>query len=136
MKRNRTIVAACMALLLLSATACASIKLSDAYDEATVKAKAEEIVADLNGGDYEAVAAMAREDIADQLTADIIGAAVEGQLSSNGAFREIKEIAIGGTQSNGHDYALAVVLCTHEGGSVKYAITFDTDLSIAGLYIK
>ena len=124
-----------MAVLL---AACGGAKLAEIYDEDQVTARAKEAVDVINTLDYEAMTALMREDLRDQLTAEALQEAWDPLLSESGAFEEYKSVTVVGqkSQSTGEDYAVAVVVCRYENATRTFTLSMDENLDLVGMYMK
>lgn len=143
-------IAALSAFLLLL-SGCTSNKLADIYDEDEVKAKAEEVVALANAGDYETLASMFPEELKASITAETFEAAWSEKLTECGEFVEFsKEVILGQKQKDtGEDLAVAVLVAKYENGKAQFTLSFakqdgeeesgedtPTPLSLVGAYMK
>lgn len=118
--------------------ACGPAKLADSFDKDNVIARAKEVVDTINTLDYDAVSALVREDLRDQLPAETLRDAWEPTLSESGTFVEYKKVATVGqkSQSTGEDYAMAILTCAYENATRIFTVVMDTDLAVVGLYMK
>lgn len=137
MKKTMALVMALLALTWLL-TACGGAKLADIYDEDEITARAKEVVGLINDRDYEAVTGQVREDLQDQLTADILRDAWDSVLDKSGAFEDYKSVTVIGqkSKSTGEDYAVAVLVGQYESAARTFTISMDQSLDIVGLYMK
>ena len=121
-------------------TACAgSRKLSDKFDEAEVKAAAEEVIEILNEGDVDTLVdekwntvmkSMVGKDV---LTGEILP--IVGELGAFEAFD--KEAVTGNTdQDTDQEYAVAVIKVQYEKRKAQFTISFDEDMKVGGFFIK
>jgi len=138
MKTKRVLaalLALCMALALFG---CGGQSLPEGFDKDKVTARAEEIVGYANSGDYDAIIACLRSDLADAVTADQLKEGWAPIYEKVGAFDSIQSEQFVGTadKTTGEEYAVAVVTCKHASGSVTYTVKFDKDLNLVGLYLK
>ena len=129
------VLALSMALLLFG---CGAAPLPEGFDEEKVTARAEEIVGYASSGDYDAIIACLRSDLSSSVTADQLKESWAPTYDKIGAFQSVDQTALYGTKdkSTGEEYAVAVVVCTHENGSAIYTLSFDADLNLVGLYLK
>jgi len=118
--------------------ACGGAQLADIYDQDEVTARAEDVVSLINDRDYEAVTALVREDLRDQLTADTLRDAWDATLDKSGAFQEYKSETVIGqkSKSTGEDYAVAVLVGQYENGARTFTISMDQNLDLVGIYMK
>ncbi len=122
----------------LSLVGCTSIKLADIYSEDEVIARAKEVVEVINTRNYDAMNALLRADLQDELTTEQLEEAWEPILTDAGAFQEYHNTAAIGqkSQSTGEDYAVALLTCQYENASLTFTIVMDIDMEIVGMYIK
>jgi len=127
-------------LLVFSITlsACASVKLSDIYDEKIVTDRAKKVVEMINSQDYDKVNAEIRDDLQDQLTASKLKDVIGAKLDEAGAFIEYPSISTLGQKSktSGEDYATVVLVGKYEKSTIVFTITMDFNLDIVGFYVK
>lgn len=126
----------CMGIL----TGCgSSTKLSEHFDEETVIAEAERIVELANAEKYdEIINQNLDEDYREQFTTSMLRDAVSPLLDERGAFREFgKEVVLGqNDETNDLSYAVAVIQAKYVDGNIQFTITFDEDMTLAGLYVE
>lgn len=138
MKTKRIVAAALALALCLGLIGCTANKLPEGYDADKVTARAEEIVGYANTGDYDTIISCLREDLQSSITADLFEEGWAPTYEAVGAFDSIKSVQLLGTPdpTTKEEYAVALVTCTHEKGSVLYTLSFDADLNLVGLYLK
>lgn len=117
-------------------TACSPTTVPESYDEAAVLKQAESIVTLLAEGNYEAVTAAFREDLAQGLRAADLEAAVKPEMERVGSLLEISEKKTATTKVEDEEYALVVVVAKHENSKATYTITMDETGKLLGLYMK
>lgn len=128
-----------MSLFGMLLTGCASTKLSEDFDEATVKSAAEEIVTLLNNNDVETICnEKIDSELSEYFTTDTLQQAIDQYLSDAGAFKEYSKEAVIGTkaQNTKEDCAVAIVKAKYENKSITYTISFNKDMEVIGLYMK
>ena len=138
-KQLKTIACAILALTLaLGLLGCAGKALPEGFDADKVTARAEEIVGYANASDYDTIIICLREDLQSAVTADQLKEGWAPTYEAVGAFDSIKSVQLLGTPdpTTKEEYAVALVTCTHEKGSVLYTLSFDADLNLVGLYLK
>ncbi len=124
-------------LIVFAIAGCSSTKLSDAFDEETVKATAQTAVDYLIAGEYGENVAMMSETVKEGLTEEILATNMEAMNELTGAFKEYKSIAvIGQKDSEGTEMAVAVIVAVFENRNVTYTISFNTDMEVVGLWMK
>ena len=121
-------------------TACAgSRKLSDKFDEAEVKAAAEEVIEILNEGDVDTLVdekwnTVMKSMVGKELLKDEVLPIVE-ELGAFEAFD--KEAVTGNTdQDTDQEYAVAVIKVQYEKRKAQFTISFDEDMKVGGFFIK
>ena len=138
MKTKKIIAAALALALCLGLLGCSANKLPEGFDADKVTARAEEIVGYANTGDYDTILSCLREDLQSSVTADQLKEGWAPTYESVGAFDSITSVKLLGTAdpTTKEDYAVALVTCKHDKGSVLYTLSFDADLNLVGLYLK
>ncbi len=139
MKKSKRLFPFLTAVLLLVLTSCSAKPLPDGMDEETVGQAARDVVAQLNAGEFQAVADAFRPDLTEEygVTAEAIQRIME-TVAGAGAFRNVERtLAVGGTNKEfGEPYAAAAVYCEHENKDVIYELSFDLELNLIGLQVK
>lgn len=128
-----------MSLFGMLLTGCASTKLSEDFDEATVKSAAEEIVTLLNNNDVETICNEKIDpELSEYFTTDTLQQAIDQYLSDVGAFKEYSKEAVIGTkaQKTKEDCAVAILKAKYENKNITYTISFNKDMKVIGLYMK
>lgn len=130
-----------ISLALVSAfllTGCSSMKLSEAFDEEQVKAKAEEVVKYMSDEDMESVTAMFSEEMLAAVPAERLQQNMDAYCGSRGAFVKIKSLSIIGQKLQGSDVdtAVAIAVTEYENQTITYQIVFNTGLQIITFYMK
>ena len=116
---------------------CSSTKLAENFDEDKVKEAAQKAVDCLIAGEYEDCAAMMSQEMQAALPPETLAASVEAVKEQTGDFQEYKSIAVVGQQdSDGTDYAVAVLVAKFEKGNITYNVSFDIEMQIIGLWMK
>lgn len=131
------LTAALIALLLLSGCKVSGNPLPEGMEESAVLERGREIVALLNGGDYQAVYDSLRTDAQESSSPGAIEAYMEERLKKAGAYRsEDEAMATGQTlKDTGEQYATAVLYCKHEKKSLLYRVAYSTDMELMGIQI-
>ena len=138
MRLKSMLLAGALTLTLLL-SGCGARPLPQGVDEATAGSTAEEIVALLMAGDYQAVVdafdPTIKEDIS--LTADDLNPVMEPVLNS-GDYISTYKVMVVGSKSKDYDgeYVTVGIYCEHEKIDVIYELYFDTDLELIGLQTK
>ena len=126
-----------LGMLVLVLTGCSSAKLSDAFDEETVIASAQEAIDLLVKGECDKVVEKMSAEMQEALTAEDLAANMEAMDTLTGAFKEYKSSAVVGQQdAQGTDMAVAVIVAAFEKRNVTYTISYNTDMEIVGLWMK
>lgn len=136
MKKGLT-MAVLMSVMLFLLAGCSSTKLADAFDQETVKAKAQEAIDYLIAGENDKVIAMMSQATQAVISAEDLSSNMEVMNAQTGAFKEYKSTAVVGQKSkDGVDSAVAVVVAEFEKRSVTYTVSFNTDMEIDGFWMK
>ena len=137
MKKSISIVMLCILTAVCLCGCGGSTKLSESFDENTVKETAQKAVDCLISGEYEDCVAMMGQEMREALPAEALEANVAPVMEQTGAFQEYKSITVVGQKgSDGADCAVAVVVASFEKGKLTYTISFDTGMEIIGLWMK
>lgn len=121
-------------------TACAgSRKLSDKFDEAEVKAAAEEVIEILNEGDVDTLVDEKWNTVMKRMVGkDVLTGEILPIVEELGAFEAFdKEAVTGNTdQDTDQEYAVAVIKVQYEKRKAQFTISFDEDMKVGGFFIK
>lgn len=121
-------------------TACAgSRKLSDKFDEAEVKAVAEEVIEILNEGDVDTLVDEKWNTVMKSMVGkDVLTGEILPIVEELGAFEAFdKEAVTGNTdQDTDQEYAVAVIKVQYEKRKAQFTISFDEDMKVGGFFIK
>ena len=121
-------------------TACAgSRKLSDKFDEAEVKAAAEEVIEILNEGDVDTLVVEKWNTVMKSMVGkDVLTGEILPIVEELGAFEAFdKEAVTGNTdQDTDQEYAVAVIKVQYEKRKAQFTISFDEDMKVGGFFIK
>lgn len=124
-----------LAVLSLGVLSGCATKLPEGFDEAEVRAAAENVIDLLNQRDANGLTALMTEEMKAVLTADV-QAQIFALLDGAGAFEEISTLKMAGTTQSGVTYATVAAKVKYENSDVTYTISFDQDMKLAGLYLK
>ena len=124
-----------LAVLSLGVLSGCATKLPEGFDEAEVRAAAENVIDLLNQRDANGLTALMTEEMKAVLTADV-QAQIFALLDGAGAFEEISALKMAGTTQSGVTYAAVAAKVKYENSYVTYTISFDQDMKLAGLYLK
>lgn len=140
MKKKMIGIMACMLLLAGLLSGCAgSQRLSDKFDEAEVKAAAEEVIETLNTGEVET---LVEEKWSAMMKSALDAEGVKDQIlpiiEELGEFEEFdKEAVTGGKDADTEqEFAVAVIKAKYEKRKAQFTISFDEDMKVVGFYIK
>lgn len=101
------------------------------YDEDKVVEKAKELVTWLNDGEYEKIVQEENEQLK-SLTADKLKEAWEASKKGSGDFKEFTDHEM--VEKDG--LAVLGIIGTYENAAYQFTITFDSDMKLAGFFIK
>ena len=133
-KRTTALVLALLACLAL--TACQGEPLPAGMDEETLIAQGRKTARMLAGGEYDAVAALVREDLRETITADSLRDLMLRQTEGAGAYRQVEDAMATGQTANGESFGVAVLYCEYTEDSVLFRLAFDPDMALIGLEVK
>lgn len=119
-------------------TGCSSTKLSKSFDKDTVVKQSKTIVSDLNEKKYDSIVNMAADSIQGKLTSDVLSSAADKILKDAGKFKKFKDSSVLGQQNSKtkKDYAVCILQAKYDSKTITYTITYDTNMKLAGLYMK
>jgi hypothetical protein len=125
-------------IMLLSFSACSSNKLADIYNEDEVIRTAKSAVEVINTKDYDAMAALFRDDLKEEISADTFRDAWDNALTGAGEFEKYSTITVVGQtdSSTAQEYAVAMLMCKYANSTLTYTISMDQNLEIVGMYMK
>ncbi len=110
----------------------------EGFDKEKVIARAEEIIAVVNEYDYEGLAALLREDMQENVSAE------EFEEFWDEAFKELGEFESFGTyvlsgetdMTTGDDFALIAYRCYYAEGKATFTIYFDSNMEMTAIYLQ
>lgn len=113
-------------------------ELSENFDDATVKAAVEELLAYVNENDAEGFCSVPMSDsMAENMTVESTQQIFDRYLGTKGALVEYNSITIVGADDKTiGDCAVAVVSAKYENLTVQYTISYDTDMNLVGFFLK
>lgn len=104
-------------------------KLSDTFDEPTVKEQAMADITLAESNDYEGWHARFAPEYQSYVTEDAYTSYLN-TLEDYGAFKEFGKSAIVGQEKDGVNYAVVVILCKHENGDIQYTLAYDENMNL------
>lgn len=136
-KKFALLLAALAALFLLSGCKVSGNPLPEGMEGDTVLEQGREIVALLNGGDWQEVYSRLRADAQKTASPETIQSYMEERLEKAGAFKEEDEAFATGQKikETGEEYGTAVLYCKHEKKSIMYRVAYSTDMELMGIQI-
>ncbi len=134
-KKFALLLAALAALFLLSGCKVSGNPLPEGMEGDTVLEQGREIVALLNGGDWQEVYSRLRADAQKTASPETIQSYMEERLEKAGAFKEEDEAFATGQKikETGEEYGTAVLYCKHEKKSIMYRVAYSTDMELMGI---
>lgn len=113
-------------------------KLSDQFEEKSVKEKAETIAESAGSGKLEETYAMFGETIQASISLEQLKKSVHGVLEPLGDYKKISGTKVGGQKDKdtGTEYAVAIVMAQFENGKAQFTISFNTQMDCIGFYVK
>ena len=137
-KKFALLLAALAALFLLSGCKVSGNPLPEGMEGDTVLEQGREIVALLNGGEWQEVYSRLRVDAQETASPETIQSYMEERLEKAGAFKEEDEAFATGQKikETGEEYGTAVLYCKHEKKSVMYRVAYSLDMELMGIEVK
>ena len=134
-KKFALLLAALAALFLLSGCKVSGNPLPEGMAGDTGLEQGREIVALLNGGDWQEVYSRLRADAQETASPETIQSYMEERLEKAGAFKEEDEAFATGQKikETGEEYGTAVLYCKHEKKSIMYRVAYSTDMELMGI---
>ncbi len=135
---KKGIIISLIGLILLSG--CAP-SLGEGIDAEKVDALARQAITHFDAGAYEAVADMARPDVREALTAQVLAEVGLQVRDSMGEFVEFRSSRIaGGAETTEEpvekEIAIAMVQIKYENGTAIYTVSFDKNYELVGFYVR
>ena len=134
MRRTAASLAALVLALLLAG--CQGKPLPAGMEEAALLEEGRNVVLLLVGGDYEAVHAALRPDVAETVAAEDIQSLVLQQTDGAGVYKQIESSMVTGQSSDGEDYGVGVYYCQYARKKILFRVAFDTGMQLIGLEVK
>ncbi len=136
-KKGIFLLTLCVAWILVL-TGCGGSKLSEEFEEESVKERAMEAVGYFNEKDYQAIIDMGNEEMRNGITAEDFRAASDPYLDKCGEFKEIsKTVVLGNTdQKTGENYGGVVMVGKYESGQIQFTIAFNEQMELVQFIIR
>ncbi len=137
-KRLFLLLIAVGTLLLLAGCKVSGNPLPEGMEQDTVLEQGREVVTLLNGGSWQEVYDLLRDDARETSSPEAIQSYMEERLDKTGAYRSETEAMATGQKlkDTGEEYGTAVLYCRHEKKSVMYRIAYSTDMELMGIQVK
>lgn len=137
MRKIALMLAVLGALLLLSGCKVSGNPLPEGMEEETVLEQGREVVAMLNGGEWQEVYDLLRSDARETSSPETIQSYMEERLEKAKAYvKETEAMATGQKlKDTGEEYGTAVLYCKHEKKSVMYRIAYSTGMELMGIEV-
>lgn len=111
--------------------------LSDPFNEADVKAKAQEAIDMFNEKDYQGIIDMGNDDLKAALTVDKFSQSGDPVLEQLGDFDSMEKFVIAGQQGNDKkNYAAVVAIGKYANAKLQFTLAFDESMKLAQFYIS
>ena len=125
------------ALLLLSGCKVSGHPLPEGMEEEAVLEQGREVVALLNGGEYQEVYDLLRADARETSSPEAIQDYMAERLEKAGAYRSEDEAMATGQKikDTGEEYGTAVLYCKHEKKNIMYRVAYSTDMELMGIQV-
>ena len=125
-------------MLTMGLMACGTQELSEEFDEATVKAAAEELVGYVNVDDVEGFCSVPMSaQMKEAMTVETTQSIFDQYLSDKGAFIDYTNcVVVGATDDAGVNSAVVLLIAKYENKTVSYTISYDVDMNLIGFYLK
>ena len=129
--------AALAALFLLAGCKVSGNPLPEGMEEETVLEQGREVVAMLNGGEWQEVYSLLRADAQETSSPESIQSYMEERLDKAGAYKlETEAMATGQKiKDTGEEYGTAVFYCKHEKKNLMYRVAYSTDMELMGIQV-
>ena len=123
--------------LLLSGCKVSGSPLPEGMEEETVLEQGREVVAMLNGGEWQEVYSLLRADAQETSSPESIQSYMEERLDKAGAYKlETEAMATGQKiKDTGEEYGTAVFYCKHEKKNLMYRVAYSTDMELMGIQV-
>ena len=138
MRKIALMLAVLGALLLLSGCKVSGNPLPEGMEEEAVLEQGREVVAMLNGGEWQEVYDLLRSDAQETSSPEAIQDYMAERLEKAKAYvKETEAMATGQKlKDTGEEYGTAVIYCKHEKKSVMYRVAYSVDMELMGIEVK
>ena len=139
MRKRALLLPLALALLLgLSGCKVSGNPLPEGMEEETVLSEGREVVALLNGGEWQEVYDLLRDDARETSSPEGIQSYMEERLDKAGAYKSEDEAMATGQKlkDTGEEYGTAVLYWKHEKKNLMYRIAFSTEMELMGIEVK
>lgn len=136
-KRLFLLFAIAAGLVLLAGCKVSGRPLPQGLEEETVLERGREVVAMLNGGEWQEVYSLLRADAQETSGPESIQSYMEERLDKAGAYKlETEAMATGQKiKDTGEEYGTAVFYCKHEKKNLMYRVAYSTDMELMGIQV-
>ena len=136
-KRLFLLFAIAAGLVLLAGCKVSGNPLPEGMEEETVLEQGREVVAMLNGGEWQEVYSLLRADAQETSGPESIQSYMEERLDKAGAYKlETEAMATGHKiKDTGEEYGTAVFYCKHEKKNLMYRVAYSTDMELMGIQV-
>ncbi len=136
-KRLFLLFAIAAGLVLLAGCKVSGNPLPEGMEEETVLEQGREVVAMLNGGEWQEVYSLLRADARETSSPEAIQSYMEERLDKAGAYKlETEAMATGQKiKDTGEEYGTAVFYCKHEKKNLMYRVAYSTDMELMGIQV-
>ncbi|MGL4338435.1 MAG: DUF3887 domain-containing protein [Turicibacter sp.] len=111
---------------------CGAQKLSEGFSEEELRVAAEAIIYDFNNNAYDEVVARGNENLQSQLSSQQLEKAWNMVGSDLGQYKELVNIVF----VERDDIVSVVAVAKYENKKVQFTLSFDSEMKLAGVYIK
>ena len=138
MKKILCLILALIVCVALVACGGYSKTLPASFDADTVQSAAEDFFALLHEGDYEGLFELFSPELQAQVSAEDLEAAVTPILADKGAFVKFSRTNLLGhtDKESSAEYAICLYTAEFENGKVNYTLSFNSDMTVGGFYLK
>ncbi len=144
-KKRRILIAVAVAAVVLAALAGAAywafpktrdIGDSRVFSEASVEQEAEKVVESFSRGDYDTLESYYSEDMRETVTREMLEELKPMIGDDWGEYRGVGTAYMAEVLQRGKTFAIVQLNATYEKVSVTYTLTFNSEMELAGFYMK